>query len=185
MLTVSVTFSYGQGLTLRSITKVVDIPLQKYLVVHHHPDGQGEELTKEHAYLFGTLELVTKDSITLLVDELEREIRVEGEYKTELTKEYQVFEKYTVAKTKIFGLTILKSAKTKNRQRLFRNTGGVFVLTGLATLANTAIVGGKGRTTLVTSAGVQIGVGALLLVLAKRKHYIFKSQNGLPEWRLN
>lgn len=181
----SANFSFGQGLTLSGLTKNVDVPLNKYLVVHYHPDGLQEKLTKEHYDLFGTLILATKDSITLLLDRWESETFVVDAYNKTSVAEFQSLEKQTIAKENILSLRVYNSLKGRKNKRFLNTTGGVFIFTGLITLANIAVIGGKARTDLLISGSVQIGVGAFLLALAKKKEYRLKSENELPEWRLD
>lgn len=185
LLLMSANFSFGQGLTLSGLTKNVDVPLNKYLVVHYHPDGLEEKLTKEHYDLFGTLILATKDSITLLLDRWESETFVVDAYNKTSVAEFQALEKQTIAKENILSLRVYNSLKGRKNKRFLNTTGGVFIFTGLITLANIAVIGGKARTDLLISGSVQIGVGAFLLALAKKKEYRLKSENELPEWRLD
>lgn len=185
LLLMSANFSFGQGLTLSGLTKNVDVPLNKYLVVHYHPDGLQEKLTKEHYDLFGTLILATKDSITLLLDRWESETFVVDAYNKTSVAEFQSLEKQTIAKENILSLRVYNSLKGRKNKRFLNTTGGVFIFTGLITLANIAVIGGKARTDLLISGSVQIGVGAFLLALAKKKEYRLKSENELPEWRLD
>lgn len=185
LLLMSGNLSFSQGLTLSGLTQNIDVPLNKYLVVHYHPDGLEEKLTKEHYDLFGTLILATKDSITLLLDRWESETFVVDAYNKTSVAEFQALEKQTIAKENILSLRVYNSLKGRKNKRFLNTTGGVFIFTGLVTLANIAVIGGKARTDLLISGSVQIGVGAFLLALAKKKEYRLKSENDLPEWRLD
>ncbi|MFK8055234.1 MAG: hypothetical protein AB8F78_03850 [Saprospiraceae bacterium] len=178
------TLSYSQGLTLHSPYKAKVIPFQKYLIIHAHPDGQGELTTKQHSYVYGTLTSVSKDSIHLLVDVFKSETRVDGSFNEMLERKYNSPQRISVLKSNVSGFSVYKSAKANKRRRTFTGIGGTLVGMGLVTIANVAVAGSESRSNLLYAGSIQVGLGTILMLAVKSKKFEFKVQEGLPEWRI-
>ena len=82
---------------------------------------------------------------------------------------------YTLPKAELLNLTAYKNKKQYDRKGSIWGVGGVLILTGLVTLANSYDLDTKNfREGVLISGGAQFGLGLTLMLINRKKNYSFR-----------
>lgn len=174
----------AQGLTIQRGTQQRTFKPDSYFEIHHTNDQSITLAGCEYcSAATGRIIGIGKDSITLSVYEWLSQKEVKGiVIKNEtLSKDGNLVR--SIAKSNIYSLRNYNKRKQMNNNVVRKGIGGLLIGSGLITALNTIWVHqNPGRKNVWIAAGVQIGVGTLLLSLPGRKKYYFKDKE--PVWKI-
>ncbi len=163
-------FCQAQSLTIKNGQTSKTFPAETY----YEFTFASEKDTCCYANLFGEITRLYTDSIQIRVNnialgdrDLDFLLQVQGDI-------YEQNLQYTLPKSELLTLTAFKSKKKSKRKSSWNTFGGILILTGLVTLANSYDIGDKEfRDGVLVVGGAQIVAGITIASITKKKKYNF------------
>ncbi len=162
--------SQGQSLTIKNGEAIKTFAPQTYYEFYY-----GDINTQCcNTTVKGMITRVFADSIQVRLNDI-RLYNKDLDFLTELQVDMEENNLlYTLPKSELLQLTAYKNRKQANNNGTFVGIGGVLIITGIVTLANSYDFGeSEFRDGILISGGVQLGLGISLLALSKKKRYDF------------
>ncbi len=147
--------------------------------------GEKRNKDKENCCFYldveGSIQNISKDSVEMRVNRLTSN-RVGADFSMKDVLDAPTAYAMNFAIKDVYSLTHYHSKRSKKRRNNFLGTGGILLLTGLATAMNALVLKDQpGKRTLLYSGGAQLGLGLTLIILSKPKSFLFKARGN--QWR--